>query len=102
MKTMIQRTHAAQFKNQNRRDRSVRACTPGATRHVGLIGLPYSGWVPEEHHGSVEDTRISYPPVIVKSDGPMQLFIRFVANSYQKLVALVGRIRRLFSAPSIL
>lgn len=96
MKTIIKTTHGAQFKSQNRRDRSVRACTPGATRHVGLIGPPYSGRVPEQLHGSVEDTRISFPPVIVKSDGPMQLFVRSIARK------LVVRIKRLFSTPSIL
>jgi hypothetical protein len=102
MKTIIKTTHGAQFKSQNRRDRFVRACAPGATRHVGLIGSPYSSRVPEELHGSVDDPRISYPPVIVKSDEPKQLFIRFVANSYQKLVALVVRIKELLCAPGIL
>jgi hypothetical protein len=99
MKTIIKTTHGAQFKSQNRRDRFVLACTPGATRHVGLVGSPYSGRVPEQLHGSAEDARISFPPIIVKSDGPMQLFVRSVAK---KLRALVVRIKGLFSAPSIL
>jgi hypothetical protein len=71
-------------------------------RHLALIASPYSHRVPEPLHGSVCDTRISYPPVIVKSDGPMRLFIRSIANSYQKLMALVVRIKELLSAPSIL
>ena len=51
--------------------------------------------------GSVQDPRISYPPVIIKSDGPKQLFIRAIANSRQKLNALVVRIKDLFCAPGI-
>jgi hypothetical protein len=99
MKTIIKTTHGAQFKSQNRRDRFVLACTPGATRHLGLIGSPYADRVPEQLHGSTEDARISFPPIIIKSDGSMQLFIRSVPK---KLRALVVRIKGLFSAPSIL
>jgi hypothetical protein len=58
--------------------------------------------VPEPLRGSVLDSRISYPPVIVKSDGPKQLFIRFMANSYRKLKVLVVRIWELLNAPDIL
>jgi hypothetical protein len=58
--------------------------------------------VPEPLRGSVLDPRISYPPVIVKSDGPKQLFIRFIANLHQKLVVSVVRIKELLCAPSIL
>jgi hypothetical protein len=50
---------------------------------------------PEPLRGSDLDTRISYPPVIVKSDGPKQLFIHFIASSHQKLMALVVRIKEL-------
>jgi hypothetical protein len=56
----------------------------------------------EPLRGSVLDPRISYPPVIVKSDGPKQLFIRFIANSHQKLVALVAGINELSCAPGML
>ena len=52
--------------------------------------------------GSVQDPRISYPPVIIKSDGPKQLFIRAIANSRQKLKALIVRIKDLFCARGIL
>jgi hypothetical protein len=58
--------------------------------------------VSEPLRGSVLDPRISYPPVIVKSDGPKQLFIRFIANSHQKLVALVLRINELLCTPGML
>jgi hypothetical protein len=58
--------------------------------------------VPEPLRGSVLDPRISYPPVIVKSDGPKQLFIRFIANSHQKLTALVVRINESLCAPGML
>jgi hypothetical protein len=60
------------------------------------------GRVPEPLRGSDLDPRISYPPVIVKSDGPKQLFIRFMANSYRKLKVLVVRIWELLNAPDIL
>jgi hypothetical protein len=99
MKTIIKTTHGAQFKSQNRRDRFVLASTPGATRHLGLIRSPHSGWVPEQLRGSAEDARISFPPIIVKSDGPMELFVRSVPK---KLRALVVRIKKLLSAPNIL
>jgi hypothetical protein len=71
MDTIIKTNHGAQFKSQNRRGRFARAYIPGAARHVGLFGSPCSGRVPESLHGSVEDTRISFPPVVVKSDGAM-------------------------------
>jgi hypothetical protein len=58
--------------------------------------------VPELLRGSDLDPRISYPPVIVKCDGPKQFFIRFIANSHQKLMALVVRIKELLRAPGIL
>ena len=58
--------------------------------------------VPEPLRGSVLDPRISYPPVIVKSDGPRQLFIRSIANSHQKLMPLVVRIKEVLCAPGML
>jgi hypothetical protein len=58
--------------------------------------------VPESLRGSDLDPRMSYPAVIVKSDGPKQLFIRFMANSYRKLKVLVVRIWELLNAPDIL
>ena len=58
--------------------------------------------VSEPLRGSVLDPRISYPPVIVKSDGPKQLFIRFISNSHQELVALVARIKELSCGPGML
>ena len=61
-----------------------------------------SGRVPEPLRGSDLDPRISYPPVIVKSDGPKQLFIRFTVNSYRKLKVLVVRIWEVLNAPDIL
>ena len=57
---------------------------------------------PEPLRGSVLDPRISYPPVIVKSDGPKQLFIRSIANSRQKLMRLVVRVKELLRAPGTL
>ena len=58
--------------------------------------------VPEPLRGSVLDPRTSFPPVIVKSDGPWQLFIRSIANSHQKLMALVVRIKVLLRAPGMM
>ena len=72
--------------------------------------------VPEPLRGSDLDPRISYPPVIVKTDGPKQprseqrsatsyfewLFIRSIANSRQKLMRLVVRIKELLGAPGTL
>ena len=83
----------AVHENQNQSDSSPTPC---------LSRIAVFASVPDPLHGSVCDTRISYPPVIVKSDGPMRLFIRSIANSYQKFMALVVRIKELLSAPSIL
>jgi hypothetical protein len=72
--------------------------------------------VSESLRGSDLDPRISYPPVIVKSNGPKQsqpeqpsaksyfewLFIRAIANSRQTLMRLVVRIRELLRAPGTL
>jgi hypothetical protein len=61
--------------------------------------------------GSDLDPRISYPPVIVKSDGPKQrsamsyfewLLLRSIANSRQKLMRLVVRVKELLCAPGTL
>jgi hypothetical protein len=68
----------------------------------GWLRLCLPRRVPEPLRGSDLDPRISYPPVIVKSDGPKQLFIRFMANSYRKLKVLVVRIWELLNAPDIL
>lgn len=64
-------------------------------------GIP-TGRFPELFRGSDLDPRISYPPVIVKDDGPRQLFIRVIANSRQKLKALIVLIKELFCAPGFL
>ena len=72
--------------------------------------------VSEPLRGSDLDPRISYPAVIVKSNGPKQsqseqpsaksyfewLFIRSIANSRQKLMRLVVRIKELLRAPGTL
>jgi hypothetical protein len=72
--------------------------------------------VSESLRGSDLDPRISYPPVVVKSDGPKQsrpeqrsamsyferLFIRSIANSRQKLMRLVVRMQELLRAPGTL
>jgi hypothetical protein len=64
-------------------------------------GIP-AGRFPESFRGSDLDPRISYPPVIVKDDGPRQLFIRVIANSRQNLKALIVLIKELFCAPGFL
>ena len=58
--------------------------------------------------GSVLDPRIGYPPVINKSAdidpclrGAKRLFAR-IANSHQKLMPLVVRIKELLSGPGVL
>jgi hypothetical protein len=71
--------------------------------------------VSEPLRGSDLDPRISYPPVIIKRDGPKQsrpeqrrmsyferLFIRSIANSRRKLMRLVVRIKELLRAPGTL
>jgi hypothetical protein len=93
METKIKITHGAQFKSRNRRDRFLRACTTASTRNSKSV--PLLERFPELLHGSAFDPRISFPPVIIKSNG----FIRSIAN---KLMALIVRIKELFTAPGIL
>jgi hypothetical protein len=64
--------------------------------------------VPELLRGSVLDPRIGYPPVINKSAdidpcllGAKRLFAR-IANSHQKLMPLVVRMKELLSGPGML
>ena len=84
-------------------------------KHQGVMSLREVR-VSEPLRGSDLDPRISYPPVIVKSNGPKQsqpeqpsakssfegLFIRSIANSRQKLMRLVVRIKELLRAPGAL
>ena len=58
--------------------------------------------VPELLSGSDLDPRISYPVVSAKSDGPKQLFIPLIANSHQKLMAVLVRIKGHLGASGIL
>jgi hypothetical protein len=64
--------------------------------------------VPELLRSSVLDPRIGYPPVINKSAdidpcllGAKRLFAR-IANSHQKLMPLVVRMKELLSGPGML
>ena len=64
--------------------------------------------VPELLRGSVLDPRIGYPPVINKSAGidpclrgAKRLFA-LIANSHQKLMLLIVRIKELLSGPGML
>jgi hypothetical protein len=74
---------------------------PSRPRHAVVVGLNEM-CVPEPLCGSVLDPRISYPPVIIKSDVPKQLFIHSIANSYRKLMLLLARIKELMREPGVL
>jgi hypothetical protein len=84
-------------------------------KHQDVMSLKEAR-VSEPLRGSDLDPRISYPPLIVKSDWPKQsqpeqrstlsyfgcVFVRSIANSRQKLMRLVVRIKELLRAPGTL
>jgi hypothetical protein len=74
---------------------------PSRPHHAVVVGLN-EVCVPEPLRGSALDPRISYPPVFVKSDGPKQLCIRSIANSYRTLMSLLARIKKLMCEPGVL
>jgi hypothetical protein len=91
------------FQERTQEESVMKCANPDFDRYgdPGVMSLSEAR-VPEPLRGSVLDPRISYPPVIVKSDGPKQLFIRFIANSHQRLTALVVRINESLCAPGML